>query len=234
MPKDNRRLQTPNSITIGPTANGELTAVADEPTSIPGRPTTTGEPIADSLHNKKSENNEVYQKYEALTMAFIGCGPSGMSFLHAVALRKLRMEEEGDVEELSKLAIVACFDRAPEPGGVWRSQRACLNDILSTSYVESSTDGSSSDGEDRDIDKIASDDEASILTKYFSVEENEMQINIDEICHQTDSGSVSSDSSEYSDPNHNPNPNQCSQALKKKGEAGQSTNHVGTSIYELL
>jgi len=148
------------------------------------------------------------------------------------------MEEEVDVEKLTNLPIVMCFDRASEPGGVWRSQRACLNDMISKLCAESSTDGSSSNREDLDIDKIASDDEASTLTKYFSVEENETQIKIEESCHQTDSGSVSSDSSKYSvsssDSSYNFLQYQCSQAMTKKGEDGQSTSYVGTSMYEVL
>lgn len=57
------------------------------------------------------------------SVAVIGCGPSGMFFLHALALRRAKLEREGNVEALRALPIVACFERASGPGGVWRSNR---------------------------------------------------------------------------------------------------------------
>merc|ERR1719162_2083487 len=57
------------------------------------------------------------------TVAIIGCGPSGISFLHAINLRRKKMEEKGDFAGLSKLPVATCFERASEPGGVWKANR---------------------------------------------------------------------------------------------------------------
>jgi len=57
------------------------------------------------------------------TVAIIGCGPSGISFLHAINLKRKKMEEVGDVLGLSKLPTATCFERSSNPGGVWRAQR---------------------------------------------------------------------------------------------------------------
>jgi Flavin-binding monooxygenase-like len=48
-------------------------------------------------------------------VALIGCGVSGMCFLHGLATR-FKNEPEND-----KLPFVVCFERAQEPGGCWRS-----------------------------------------------------------------------------------------------------------------
>ena len=58
---------------------------------------------------------------ERPTMVIIGCGPTGMFFMHAVNLRRQKMEEEGDVNGLAKLPKITCFERCSQPGGVWRS-----------------------------------------------------------------------------------------------------------------
>ena len=58
---------------------------------------------------------------EPLKVAVIGCGPGGMFFLHALAHRRRRFEEEGDTEGLARLPIVTVFEKNAEPGGVWRS-----------------------------------------------------------------------------------------------------------------
>ena len=49
-------------------------------------------------------------------IALIGCGPGGMSFLHA--LNKLK-KEEGPDGPASKLRVT-CFERAASAGGLWR------------------------------------------------------------------------------------------------------------------
>lgn len=51
----------------------------------------------------------------------IGCGPGGMSFLHAVACRRKKLTENNDFDGLRKLPVVTCFERNSLPGGVWRS-----------------------------------------------------------------------------------------------------------------
>lgn len=59
----------------------------------------------------------------APSVAIIGCGPGGMSFLHAVATRRKQMMESGDLEGIQTLPVVTCFERNAGPGGVWRSAK---------------------------------------------------------------------------------------------------------------
>jgi thioredoxin reductase len=54
------------------------------------------------------------------TVALIGCGPSGMFFLHALATERRQMEYN---DSNCTLPIVACFESSPCPGGVWKSDR---------------------------------------------------------------------------------------------------------------
>ena len=58
------------------------------------------------------------------TVAIIGCGPAGLFFLHAVALRRKKLEEEGNDAAIEALPQVTCFERASSPGGVWRADRS--------------------------------------------------------------------------------------------------------------
>ena len=46
-----------------------------------------------------------------------------MFFLHALAIRRAKLEAEGDTEGLATLPVVTCFERSSGPGGVWRSDR---------------------------------------------------------------------------------------------------------------
>lgn len=174
----------------------------------------------------------------APTVVIIGCGPSGISFLHAVALRKQKMEDEGDLEGLSKLPIVTCFERAAEPGGVWRAQRACLSDMVTKSFVESSTDDSSSDGGDYDT-------EASSLVQYFSAAEVGGEPSPEDCSQTTGKDSVSdessssessyfSESSSDDEDEENYLRNQASQVAKKKGDAVLPIHCTGTNMYEAL
>lgn len=55
-------------------------------------------------------------------MFSLGCGPSGMFFLHYLAKKKKDLEESGDIDALNKLPIVSCFEKAGSPGGVWRHE----------------------------------------------------------------------------------------------------------------
>lgn len=57
-------------------------------------------------------------------MAVIGCGPAGMSFMHANATRRRMMEQVGDSVGLQRLpASVTCYERSSGPGGVWKAER---------------------------------------------------------------------------------------------------------------
>jgi cation diffusion facilitator CzcD-associated flavoprotein CzcO len=57
------------------------------------------------------------------TVGVIGCGPGGMSFMHAIAIRRKKLEEDGDEEGLSKLPIISVFERSSTAGGVWKSSK---------------------------------------------------------------------------------------------------------------
>ena len=56
------------------------------------------------------------------TVAVIGGGPGAMFFCHALETQKHELLAKG--EDVSGFPIVQCFERAPGPGGVWRSDRA--------------------------------------------------------------------------------------------------------------
>lgn len=58
----------------------------------------------------------------APTVVVIGCGPSGMFFLHALASRRKHLQDANDVAGLSSLPIVTCYEAAEKPGGIWRPQ----------------------------------------------------------------------------------------------------------------
>lgn len=53
-------------------------------------------------------------------VAVIGCGPGGMFFLHALATKRKKYQEAGDVEGLARLPDMTVYERASDPGGVWR------------------------------------------------------------------------------------------------------------------
>jgi cation diffusion facilitator CzcD-associated flavoprotein CzcO len=57
------------------------------------------------------------------TVAVIGGGPGGMFFCHALETRRRELKEQGDEAALASLPIVAVFERASGPGGVWRAER---------------------------------------------------------------------------------------------------------------
>ncbi len=57
------------------------------------------------------------------SVAIIGCGPSGMFFQHALALRRKKLQEEGNLAAVESLPHVTCFERGSGPGGVWRADR---------------------------------------------------------------------------------------------------------------
>ena len=60
-------------------------------------------------------------------VAIIGCGPGGMFFLHALALRRKRLEEEGNTSALEALPEVTCYERSSSPGGLWRADRNVID-----------------------------------------------------------------------------------------------------------
>ena len=90
---------------------------------------TRGLSIAnDSLVEGNALKNVSYADYQyppsvGPTVAVIGCGPSGMFFLHALAEKRKGLREEGDIEGLSRLPQVTVFERSSSPGGVWRNDR---------------------------------------------------------------------------------------------------------------
>ena len=58
-------------------------------------------------------------KHRQTSVALIGCGASGMLFLHALATQRKEQLEKGNEDFV--LPRVTCFERANEPGGCWRS-----------------------------------------------------------------------------------------------------------------
>lgn len=72
-----------------------------------------------------------------ITIAVIGFGPSGMFFCHALEHHRRDLTNKGDQAGLAALPIVTCFERAPGPGGVWRSERSFTkHDDLSADNLE--------------------------------------------------------------------------------------------------
>eukprot|EP00978_Attheya_sp_CCMP212_P010522 scaffold25543_cov55-Attheya_sp.AAC.2 len=57
------------------------------------------------------------------TVCVLGCGPGGMFFLHALATRRAKLLEEGDLAAAAALPVVTCYERTSSPGGVWRSSK---------------------------------------------------------------------------------------------------------------
>jgi cation diffusion facilitator CzcD-associated flavoprotein CzcO len=62
---------------------------------------------------------EAHQK-KGPKVAVIGCGPGGMFFLHALATKRRKLEEACDVEGLAAFPQVTVYEKASDPGGVWR------------------------------------------------------------------------------------------------------------------
>eukprot|EP00986_Skeletonema_menzelii_P012983 scaffold7348_cov144-Skeletonema_menzelii.AAC.5 len=57
------------------------------------------------------------------SVAIIGCGPGGMFTQHALAIRRKKLHEEGNLAAVESLPQVTCFERGSSPGGVWRADR---------------------------------------------------------------------------------------------------------------
>ena len=57
------------------------------------------------------------------SVAIIGCGPGGMFVQHALAIRRKKLQEEGNLAAVQSLPQVTCFERGSSPGGVWRADR---------------------------------------------------------------------------------------------------------------
>jgi hypothetical protein len=57
-------------------------------------------------------------------VALLGCGPGGMFFLHALATKRRKLQQTGDLEGLAALPEVTVYEKAPQPGGVWRETTA--------------------------------------------------------------------------------------------------------------
>ena len=66
-----------------------------------------------------------------MKIAVIGGGPSGLFFCHAI---------EKIQRETGKLFSVTCFEKASQPGGVWR---ACTDENSTEMYEALWTNGSS-------------------------------------------------------------------------------------------
>jgi len=98
-----------------------------------GKPITFGDVSTPALKSKLSKTigalvgtlsleEPAESKEKAPTVALIGCGPSGMFFLHALAARRKRLMDSNDTKGLAMLPKVTCFESSDKPGGIWRSQ----------------------------------------------------------------------------------------------------------------
>ena len=92
------------------------------------------------------------------SIALIGCGPSGMFFLHSIALRRKKLEQEGNAAAIAALPVVTCFERASAPGGIWRADRR----------IEIKTDASHTNNyEDSCRTIIAAKEEPAVYTNMY-------------------------------------------------------------------
>ncbi|MGH3054973.1 MAG: hypothetical protein ACRDL7_08360, partial [Gaiellaceae bacterium] len=67
---------------------------------------------------KSSANVEDYKTITGPSVVLIGCGPGGMSVLHALEFRKQGIDPTS--AEYAALPHITCYERGPGPGGVWR------------------------------------------------------------------------------------------------------------------
>lgn len=74
--------------------------------------------IALNQQAKQCDANE--NKTTSNKVVVIGSGPAGMFFLHALAMKREKWEEAGDMESLLAMPDVTVFEKASSPGGVWR------------------------------------------------------------------------------------------------------------------
>lgn len=96
--------------------------------------TAAGVPLASAQLNGQSTCGS--DTLAAPTVAVIGCGPGGMSFLHAIESRRRQLQaaaagglllnattaSQALNLELARLPAATCLERAAGPGGVWRSK----------------------------------------------------------------------------------------------------------------
>ena len=55
---------------------------------------------------------------KSLSVCLIGCGPAGMSLLHALSKKRLKVEP--DSLAAKALPTITCYEQASNPGGLWR------------------------------------------------------------------------------------------------------------------
>lgn len=53
-----------------------------------------------------------------VSACLIGCGAGGMSLLHALAVKKSKLDPSS--AEYKALPTIVCFEKASGPGGIWR------------------------------------------------------------------------------------------------------------------
>jgi len=73
------------------------------------------------LDNKIAERMMVSEPSLRSKVVVIGCGPGGMFFLHALATKRKKLKDAGDMSGLAAMPEVTVYEKASEPGGVWRS-----------------------------------------------------------------------------------------------------------------
>jgi len=75
------------------------------------------------------------------SVAVIGCGPSGMFFLHALATKRKQLQEANDIEGLKRLSQVTVYEKSSLPGCVWKSDRNCQDEKCTNMYEGLWTNG---------------------------------------------------------------------------------------------
>ena len=79
---------------------------------------------------------------EGPTVAVIGCGPGGMSFLHCNSSRRRKYIEQGDVDGLKGLpSKITVYEASSSVGGVWKAERAFIDSDEETTHASGNATG---------------------------------------------------------------------------------------------
>ena len=86
---------------------------------LDGEDTSTNPKLLDTeMAEQRKETGESTARSK---VAVIGCGPGGMFFLHALAMKRKMLQEANDEDGLAAMPEVTVYEKASGPGGVWRT-----------------------------------------------------------------------------------------------------------------
>ena len=108
--------------------NGKPIAFGADSAPTGKRSSSGAEKSVEALVGALSLQISAETEERAPTVALIGCGPSGMFFLHALATRRKRLMDANDTDVLAMLPRVTCFESSDKPGGIWRSQEDTVDE----------------------------------------------------------------------------------------------------------